>query len=129
MRTLACLRVLPVLGVVVMAACRQGAQTHETVNSFLATAKSVVLCQTTEAELRLQLGEPHRDGILHGGRVLSWIVPGTSAGRYLAVLVDSRRIVTDLYWDIPTAVPWVPTDQCASRSAAEPVAGTGPHRR
>jgi hypothetical protein len=101
------------LGLVVLAACPQAATTNDTLASFQATAKSVVLCQTTEAELRLQLGVPSRDGILHGARVLTWIIPGTSSARYLAVLVDERRIVTDLYWDIPGAVPWAPTSQCA----------------
>jgi hypothetical protein len=113
-RMLACLRPIPLLGVVTLAACPQTATTNDTVNSFQATAKSVVVCQTTEAELRRQLGEPSRDGILHGARILTWIIPGTSAARYLAVLVDSRGIVTDLYWDIPTAVPWAPANQCGS---------------
>ena len=76
-----------------------------------AVAKSVVLCRTTEAELRRALGEPSREGILHGARVLTWITQTESPGRYLGVLVNG--VVVDLYWDMPTEVPWVPTDQCA----------------
>jgi hypothetical protein len=78
-------------------------------------ARSIVLCTTTEADLRRQLGEPARDGILHGARVVSWITRWNSPSRYLAVLVSERGVVTDIYWDIPTEVPWVPTDQCQGR--------------
>jgi hypothetical protein len=108
-------RLFPLLAVVTLAGCPQAARTNDTLSSFQASAKSVVVCQTTEAELRLQLGEPSREGIIHGARVLTWIIPGTSSARYLAALVDERRIVTDLYWDIPPAVPWVPTNQCLGR--------------
>lgn len=80
-----------------------------------AVARSVVLCKTTETELRRQLGKPSRDGLLHGARVMNWIVQAESPGRYLGVLLDSRGVVVDLYWDIPTEVPWVPADQCAVR--------------
>ena len=31
---------------------------------------------------------------------------------YLAILVDERGGVVDLYWDIPTEIPWLPTNQC-----------------
>jgi len=31
------------------------------------------------------------------------------------MLLDARGVVTDLYWDIPTEIPWVPTDQCRGR--------------
>lgn len=79
-------------------------------------ARSVVLCETTEADLRGRLGTPTRDGILHDRRILSWTVQSAAPGRYLAVLVDTAGVVVDLYWDVPTEVPWVPTDQCAARS-------------
>jgi hypothetical protein len=75
-------------------------------------ASSVVLCKTTEAELRHQFGEPSRNGILHRTRVMSWITRWDSPARYLAVLLDDHGVVVDVYWDIPSEVPWVPTDQC-----------------
>ena len=75
-------------------------------------ARSVVLCQTTESELRAKLGPPTRDGILHGDRIMSWIVSEDAAVHYLAVLLDNRGVVTDLYWDVPTEVPWTPANQC-----------------
>lgn len=82
---------------------------------FGTAAHSVVLCKTTEADLRRQLGEPLRDGILHGTRVMSWIARWDAPERYLAVLLDDRGVVVDLYWDIPRELPWVPTDQCRGR--------------
>lgn len=80
-----------------------------------AAARSVVLCKTTAAELRQKLGEPSRDGIFHEAHVLSWLISTETLNRYLAVLLDARGVVTDLYWDIPTEIPWVPTDQCQGR--------------
>jgi hypothetical protein len=80
-----------------------------------AIARSVVLCKTTEAELRQKLGEPSRDGVLHEARVMSWIASTEPLTRYLAALLDAHGVVVDLYWDIPTEVPWVPTDQCHGR--------------
>lgn len=80
-----------------------------------AVARSIVLCQSTEAELRRMLGEPSRNGILHKDRIMSWITRTESPSRYLAVLIDNRGVVVDLYWDVPTEVPWVPTNQCVSR--------------
>lgn len=78
-----------------------------------AVARSVVLCKTTEAELRAQLGKPTRDGVLRRARILSWITRDNGVVSYLAVLLNARGIVVDMYWDIPTEVPWVPADQCA----------------
>jgi hypothetical protein len=109
-------RLFPLLGVVALAGCPQP-KPSDTVASFQATANSVVLCRTTEAELRLQLGEPTREGLLHRSRILTWIIPGTSSARYLSALLDEQRIVTDIYWDIPPSVPWVPTSQCAGHPA------------
>lgn len=77
-------------------------------------ARSTVLCQTSDSTLLRRLGPPSRNGILHRGRVMSWISPNDSLDRYLAVLVDSAGTVVDLYWDVPTEVPWSPTDQCAN---------------
>lgn len=83
-----------------------------------AVAASVVLCRTTEAELRRALGEPTRDGRLRDVRILSWIVRENDVVSYLAVLVDARGVVADLYWDLPTEIPWAPADQCRGRTAA-----------
>ena len=80
-----------------------------------AVARSVVLCKTTASELQAKLGEPTRDGILHGARVVSWIVDWDSPVKYLAVLLDEHAVVTDLYWDLPTEIPWAPASQCAGR--------------
>jgi hypothetical protein len=80
-----------------------------------AAARSIVLCKTTEAELRGRLGEPTRDGVIHDARVLSWIARWDSPARYLAVLLDEHGVVVDLYWDIPTEIPWVPANQCRGK--------------
>jgi hypothetical protein len=77
-----------------------------------AVAEGVVLCRTTEAELRAALGPPTRDGRLRDQRVLSWIVDEGSVVAYLAVLVDVRGVVADLYWNLPTEIPWTPSNQC-----------------
>ncbi len=77
-----------------------------------AVARSVVLCTTTEADLRQRLGAPTRDGILHGDRVMSWITGEDGVVHFLAVMLDARGVVVDLYWDLPGEVPWTPTSQC-----------------
>ena len=76
-------------------------------------AERVVLCKTTEADLRASLGEPFRDGRLGEHRVVSWVAE-RDVERFLAVLVDARGVVVDLYWDVPGAVAWTPTDRCAA---------------
>jgi len=78
-----------------------------------AVARSVVLCQTTESELRAALGPPTRDGLLHQQRIVSWIISDEGAVKYLAVALDERAVVVDLYWDIPTEIPWNPRTHCA----------------
>lgn len=75
-------------------------------------ARSIVLCKTTLAELRAQLGEPTRVGILHKDHLVSWITEYDPLPRYLAVLLNDHDVVTDMYWDVPTEIPWVPTNQC-----------------
>ncbi len=117
-------RLIPLLGVVTLAACVKGGKFRQTLGSYQEAAKSVVLCQTTESDLRRQLGEPSRDGFLHRDRIVTWNVPETEEARYLAVLLDPRGIVTDLYWDIPTSVPWVPTSQCSGPQGAASASGT-----
>ena len=129
-------RLLPV-GLLVLGACAHSNppagpprawSTVKTGVDARAIVESVVLCKTTEAELRRALGEPSREGILHRGRVLTWITRSDSPGQYLGVLVNRSGVAVDLYWDIPTEVPWVPTDQCAPAGApgAGPAAGERP---
>jgi len=76
------------------------------------SVRAIVLCTTTEAELRRGFGAPTRDGILRNERIVSWIVGDSDPIKYFAVLLDSRGVVVDLYWDIPTEVPWMPANQC-----------------
>jgi hypothetical protein len=80
-----------------------------------AAARSVVLCKTTLSELESRLGSPTRDGLLHASRVVSWITELDPLVRYLAVQVNQQGVVTDLYWNVPTEIPWVPTNQCQAR--------------
>lgn len=81
-----------------------------------AVARAVMLCKTTEAQLREKLGAPTRDGMLHNARIVSWITRWDSPVSYLAVLVDGSGFIVDLYWDIPTEIPWTPTNQCLGRN-------------
>ena len=80
-----------------------------------AAARSVVLCKTTSSDLESRLGAPTRDGLLHGSRIVSWITAWDPLVRYLAVQVNQEGVVTDLYWDVPSEIPWTPTDQCHKR--------------
>ena len=80
-----------------------------------AAARSIVLCQTTLSELENRLGSPTRDGLLHASRVVSWITEWDPLVRYLAVQVNQQGVVTDLYWNVPSEIPWAPTDQCLAR--------------
>lgn len=80
----------------------------------------IVLCESTEAELRQRFGAPTRDGRLRDARVLSWITEGDDENgdgiiRYLAVMLDAGGKVVDLYWNLPTEIPWTPADQCKPR--------------
>jgi hypothetical protein len=43
---------------------------------------------------------------------MSWITQWDDPLRYLAVLLDGRGVVVDVYWGVPTEIPWSPTDQC-----------------
>lgn len=80
-----------------------------------AVARSVALCKTTLAEIEHRLGAPSRDGVLHASRIVSWVVEWEPLTRYLAVQLDAAGVVTDLYWNVPTEIPWVPVDQCRGR--------------
>lgn len=80
-----------------------------------AAARSVVLCQTRLSDLENRLGSPTRDGLLHASRVVSWITQWDPLVRYLAVQVNQQGVVTDLYWDVPSEIPWTPADQCHQR--------------
>lgn len=76
---------------------------------------SVVPCRTTLADIEPRLGPPSRDGRLGDLRVLTWIVEWEPLVRYLGVAVDARGVVVDRVWDLPSEVPWTPTDRCAGR--------------
>lgn len=80
-----------------------------------AVARSVVLCRTTYVELVQRLGPPSRDGTVGHDRIVTWVVEWDPLVRYLGVLLDSRGVVVDRYWDVPTEVQWVPTRRCDSR--------------
>ncbi len=73
---------------------------------------SIRLCQTTFEQLRAQLGEPSRDGIIHRKRVVTWITALNPLVRYLGVLLNDKGVVVDMYWDVPTEIVWEPVDQC-----------------
>ena len=77
-----------------------------------AVARSIRLCRTQLAELQQQLGEPTRDGIVHKQHIVSWIVQWDAPTRYLAVMLNAQNTVVDLYWNVPSEIPWNPTDQC-----------------
>lgn len=77
-----------------------------------AVARSVVLCRTPLTELEARLGAPSRDGLLGQTRVLTWITDWEPLVRYLGVAVDARGTVVDLYWNLPTEMPWSPTNRC-----------------
>jgi hypothetical protein len=79
-----------------------------------AAASSVVLCQTTFAELEERLGVPSRDGVVGKDRVVTWIVEWDPLVRYLGVILDSRGVVVDRYWNAPSEIQWVPTNRCKS---------------
>ena len=93
---------------------KSGRDVASRVASARQVVQGIVLCRTTEAELRNALGAPTRDGIIHRQRIVSWIVSDQGAVKYLAVAVNGAGIVTDLYWDVPTEIPWVPADSCSS---------------
>ena len=77
-----------------------------------AIARSVVLCQTTFAELQSQLGQPSRDGRLGTQRIVTWVTDWDPLIRYLGVMLDAKGTVVDVYWDIPSEIPWNPINRC-----------------
>jgi hypothetical protein len=83
-----------------------------------AAAPQVELCKTTEAELRRALGPPTRDGLYHRSKIMSWILGEDQVVQYLAVLVDGRGVVIDQVWNVPTEIPWTPTDQCSAQGTS-----------
>ncbi len=75
-------------------------------------ARSVVLCQTNIADLQSRLGEPNRDGMLGGTRILTWVVSWDPLVKYLGVMADDRGTVVDVYWNLPSEVQWSPANRC-----------------
>jgi hypothetical protein len=97
---------------------KEASETKDTIDlgdRVRVAASAIVLCKTTEAEVRAAMGgaRPFRDGRVHAGRVLSWVAT-SSPERFLAVLVDDHGIIVDLIWDAPGAVSWDPRSQCGS---------------
>jgi hypothetical protein len=75
----------------------------------------VELCRTTEGELRKSFGEPMRDGRLHEGRILSWLLGKDVVERIFAVYLNASGVVVDIAWDVPGLASWVPVDGCSAR--------------
>lgn len=75
-------------------------------------ARSVVLCETHVSALEARLGTPSRDGVLGKARVVTWIVEWDPLVKYLGVLADESGRVVDLYWNLPSEVPWSPVNRC-----------------
>jgi hypothetical protein len=77
-----------------------------------AKVNEIVLCKTTEPELRAQFGEPVRDGRNGDRRLLAWPLGDSSKERVLAVLIDPNGRVVDISWDAPGLLEWIPHDYC-----------------
>lgn len=77
-----------------------------------AIARTVVICNTNIADLQAQLGEPSRDGLLGGSRILTWVVAWDPLVKYLGVMADQKGTVVDIYWDLPSEVQWSPSNRC-----------------
>lgn len=75
-------------------------------------ARSVQLCRTPLSELTEKLGPPSRDGKLGDVRVITWIVEWDPLTRFLGVVVNDAGIVADVYWNLPSEVPWQPANRC-----------------
>ena len=114
--------------VVVLAGCSHKSRTrpseaapegaHETAGTAVSgvdaatVARSIRLCRTQLQDLQEQLGQPTRDGIVHKQRIVSWTIQSDAPRRELAVMLNPQNTVVDIYWNVPSAVPWSPADQC-----------------
>ncbi len=78
----------------------------------LQVVESVELCRTTLAELRNKLGTPSRDGRLGKATVVTWILEWEPLAKYLGVMANDAGTVVDVAWNLPSEVPWTPTDRC-----------------
>jgi hypothetical protein len=76
-----------------------------------AKVAQVVLCSTTEAELRGWFGAPIRDGRRGRLRIQDWLL-GEHPERVLAVVLDDRGVIVDLDWDTPVGASWLPANLC-----------------
>ena len=109
-------RIATCLLFILLAGCAAiGSKPEKRVLDGAGAARSIVLCQTTLEQVTALLGTPSRDGVLHTSHIVSWITASEPLVRYLAVLVNERGIVTDLYWNVPTEIVWNPEDHCAAR--------------
>lgn len=92
--------------------------THETpaespIRGGSAVAASISLCQTTYDQLYQTLGAPSREGRMGRDRVVTWVVEWKPLTRYVGVMLDSKGTVVDLYWNLPSEVPWMPKNKCS----------------
>ena len=107
------MRVISLLSALLLAGCATAPPDEEQpVANGAEVARSVVLCQTKVADLQAQLGTPSRDGVMGRSRVMTWIVTWDPLTKYLGVMADENGVVVDLYWDLPSEVPWSPANHC-----------------
>lgn len=93
-------------------ATTQAESGERTIDNGSEVARSVVLCQSKVVELESRLGAPSRDGVLGTMRVLTWVVTWDPLTKYLGVVADEKGTVVDLYWDLPSEIPWSPGNRC-----------------
>lgn len=107
------MRVITALFVLFLSGCATAPPDEEQpIANGAEVARSVVLCQTIVADLETQLGTPDRDGVLGTSRIMTWIVAWEPLTKYLGVMADESGTVTDLYWNLPSEIPWSPVNRC-----------------
>ena len=109
---------VPLLVLAVLSGCATApASEEQTISGGEEAARAVELCRTTLAELTQRLGDPSRDGWVGNTRVVTWVVAWDPLVRYLGVVVDSRGVVVDRYWNAPSEIAWVPANRCTTDGA------------
>jgi len=107
------MRVISLLSALLLAGCATAPSDEEQpIANGAEVARSVVLCQTKVADLQVQLGAPNRDGVMGRSRVMTWIVTWDPLTKYLGVMADENGVVVDLYWNLPSEIPWSPVNRC-----------------